>query len=283
MNRAQSERGVALAVVVWFLAAMSLLVAGIVYQARVDVHMAQAHLARARVEAAGDGATQLVLAAFTSGELPWRDQAQAVATEVRVGEQLVQVELVPLDGLININGAPEPLLAELFAGPGGRERGEAQQLAASVVQWRTTGPARRAPGMGMQRFDTVEDLLKVDGVGRTLLDNIRDFIAAPAAGGGALDWMSAPTSLLESFREHHPQQVAAALKRRERLADLTAAPRRREGQAPQAAGNFRVDAVVIYGDRPWLRRSWVSMGGGGSSPLPWQITRVEPPRVKINS
>ena len=56
------QKGVALAIVVWFIAGMSLLVAGIVSHARVDTQMAQLHVGRAKAVAAGDGAIQLMLA-----------------------------------------------------------------------------------------------------------------------------------------------------------------------------------------------------------------------------
>ena len=80
-----SQKGVALAIVVWFIAGMSLLVAGIVSHARVDTQMAQLHVARAKAVAAGDGAIQLMLAerllkqgtaadeqSLLSGQIFWR-------------------------------------------------------------------------------------------------------------------------------------------------------------------------------------------------------------------
>ena len=48
MKSVHPQSGVALAIVVWFLAAMSLLVSGIVFQAKVDTRMAQLHVARAK-------------------------------------------------------------------------------------------------------------------------------------------------------------------------------------------------------------------------------------------
>ena len=56
------QRGVALALVVWFIAGMSLMVGGIVSFARVDTRMTQVHLARAKTIAAGDGAIMLAMA-----------------------------------------------------------------------------------------------------------------------------------------------------------------------------------------------------------------------------
>ena len=50
------QRGVALGIVVWFIAGMALLVSGIVSEARVDTRMAQLHYFRAQAAAAADGA-----------------------------------------------------------------------------------------------------------------------------------------------------------------------------------------------------------------------------------
>ena len=47
-----------------------------------------------------------------------------------------------------------------------------------------------------------------------------------------------------------------------------------------AAGAYRADAVVRYGDRTWLRRHWVVIESSGNSLLPWRILRTEAPRVR---
>ena len=58
----RSETGVALAIVVWFIAGMALLVSGIVSDARMGTRMAQLHYFKAQAAAAGDGAINLALA-----------------------------------------------------------------------------------------------------------------------------------------------------------------------------------------------------------------------------
>ena len=70
------QRGVALAVVMWFIAGMSLLVAGIVGHARVDLQLAQVHVARAKAVAAGDGAIRLALADHSIGREADRNAQQ---------------------------------------------------------------------------------------------------------------------------------------------------------------------------------------------------------------
>ena len=56
------QQGIALGVVVWFIAGMALIVSGIVSEAKVDTRMAQLHYFRAQAAAAGDGAINLALA-----------------------------------------------------------------------------------------------------------------------------------------------------------------------------------------------------------------------------
>lgn len=222
-----TQRGVALAMVVWFIAAMSLLVVGIVSEARTDMRMAQTHVARAKAAAAGDGAINLLLARH--GQL--REQqgtARGVGAEpileavVTIGELPVQVRMVPVGRLLDLRSANPAQLAELFARAGGLARGDAQRLANTVVQLRNT--------RGGPRLQTIEEWLRVPGFDRSLLDALRDEI------------------------------------------------RMDDGAA------YRLDALLEYNGRPWLRRRWVSLQGGmDGSGLPWQTTRTEAPRVPGNT
>ncbi|QIB66318.1 hypothetical protein [Kineobactrum salinum] len=220
----QRQRGVALAMVVWFIAAMSLLVVGIVHEARVDVRLAQTHLARAKVAAAGDGAINLLLS--RQGELRAERQSPAdgeepvLDGEFALGQLRVRVQMVPVSRLIKVYSEKPGPLAALFAERGGISRGEAQRLADNVVQLRNPR-GRRGSGPALE---TPEDLLRIEGFDRALLDAIRD--------------------------------------------DITALDR-----------GYRLDAVMDYDGRRWLRRRWVSLQAAGPSLLPWQIKRTEAPRV----
>ena len=86
------EAGVALAIVVWFIAGMSLLVAGIVAQARVDTQLAQIHADRARVTAAGDGAIRLAVASLEALSRSRAAGQSSNRQRFRVGEYMVEVQ-----------------------------------------------------------------------------------------------------------------------------------------------------------------------------------------------
>ncbi len=265
------QAGVAIAVVMWFVAGMAILVAGIVMDARMDTRMAQVHLGRAKAAAAGDGAIALALleARTRSSE----QQSDSPNENIyRLGDTVVQVRLQPQSGLINLNLAPRSLLAALFLIKGGLDDTAAAELAGIVVEWRSSRDGdRRRSGVG--GFRTPEDLLRVRGFSRTLLDAIRDYVVvgSGSGGGGAVNWVLAPEPLLAVAQQTVPDSLASILDRREQ-------------QRPAAsAGKYRVDALVRYGDRVWQRRQWVTLGaargGNNGSSLPWQVERMEQARI----
>lgn len=251
----------ALAIVVWFIAGMSLLVAGIVAQARVDTRLAQVHADRARLVAAGDGAIRLFIAdiAVLSG----RGSRAQVATmpSYQLGDIQVAIEVVPVAGLVDLNTAPLPLLRELFVIAGGLSPALANDMARAVVQWRNPGTRR-----GSRRFDSVEDVMRVPGMRRQLYDDIRDFVAAGSGASGSPSPELAHPVVRQAMRRAGlaPQQ-----------AELPADPR-----GIFASGSaLRVDAIITNGNRRWTRRQWLIRGGGENSSLPWAAAKVEAPRV----
>lgn len=276
-----SQRGVALAIVVWFIAGMSLLVAGIVSVASVDTRMTQLHVARAKVSAAGDGAVQLLLADLVSGRLPGRSHTGPEHTQYRLGDIEVAVNLVPTAGLIDLNSATPELLAALFTLAGGVDRVEAESLADNVVDWRRPASVPGGDSRVSSRFREVEDLLRVEGIGRTLLDGVREYVVAGNAARGGMDWSRAPPAVFAVLQEADERKYAAVARRRARLANaVTNSP---TGKNPGGSGAYRADAVVRYGDRTWLRRHWVVLESTGNSLLPWRILRTEAARVRDSS
>lgn len=253
------QTGVALAIVVWFIAGMSLLVAGIVSRATVDTRLAQAHLARAQAEAAGDGAIKLLLADLLEGRL--QGTGGIPAGSYRLGDLTVRVLAMPAAALVDINLASVPQLARLFRRYAGAGDGEAAALAANVVEWRRSGGQQPPRPV---RFDVVEDLLQVEGMTRTRLDALRHMVTARGGNARAprLDWLAAHAP---------PSVVARGLPGGDGMG--------RQGAASRGGGAYRVDALVELGGRYWLRRRWIDTGAGSGSSLPWSARRIEPARV----
>lgn len=263
------QRGVALAIVVWFIAGMSLLVAGIVSQARVDIQLAQLHLFRAQAEAAGDGAIHLLMA-----QLQESRGAGDGATEglpfgrYQFGDAEVRVMALPADALVDVNSAPRAALAQLWIEAAGLPRDEAVQLAVNMVEWRSNrGGGSRSGG----QFDVVEDVLRVQGMTRTRLDAVRHLISAGRGGGGA---NAAPRERLLQLNALSPWSGWNSGN-----VDTSALPGARTPEGARGANRFRVDAIVNVGGRQWLRRRWIATDSGLQSRLPWRSERAETARV----
>lgn len=280
VKRAGLQRGIALAIVVWFIAGMSLLVVGIVSHVRVNTQMAQVHVARAKAVAAGDGAIQLMLAERLLNADSAAEGVAPLAGRYRLGDAEVSVTLFPAAGFINLDSAPQKVLAALFQLVGHLSDGEANALADNVVKWRggLVGPDGRQTRAN--NFAAIEDLLRVEGMHRTLFDAVRDYIVVGQVGGGATDWDAAPAELLPILEQTNPGDAQAVGRRREQAARFASAlGSAQDGQAQSLSGSYRADAVVNYGDQQWLRRRWVSLASSAGSSLPWQFTRTEPPRI----
>lgn len=269
-----AQSGVALAIVVWFIAGMSLLVAGIVSHARVDTQMAQLHVARAKAVAAGDGAIQLMMADVVTGDVTVSAGQGLPSRAYRIGDLEVVVDLVPTAGLVDLNSASAKLLAALFVVAAQLDAAEAQTVANNVIKWRSSGTVTR----GRARFATLEDLLRVEGIGRTLLDAVRDYVVAGAPTQRGTNWPLAPEMVWAVMQKMDPQKADAVLRSRDRAAGSGEEGKRKAGSS-FAGGSYRLDAVVHYGDKAWLRRRWVSMTTVRSSLLPWRMVRTEAPRV----
>jgi len=308
------QDGVALAILVWFLAAMSLLVAGIVMQARVDIKLAQLHVMRARVEAAADGAMQLALAQLLQpeqeGEPP---QPVLPSQELSVGGFNVTVNITPVSGLIDINAAPEELLFLLFSAVDDLDEVAARELALNVVEWRSANPLdagatdqpAQPSGSGNNggsasqdaepaalgdvryaRFEAIEDLLLVAGIDRRIYDAVEDAVYVSQVGQSGVDWATAPVPVLRvlgGMDTESAQELAAS-----RLSDNVdglVAPQDLDLSFQEAAqlSSYRIDAMVELDGSLFNRRRWVDRSQPGSDGLPWTFFRTEALRVIASS
>ena len=274
------QDGVALALDVWFVAGMTLLVGGIVSYARVDARMTEVHLARAKAIAAGDGAITLAMAERRRGY----DSSAAgplISESVhRIGDLDVRVRLFPAVGFIDLNRASREVLAVLFAFSGVLARDQAQTVADNVVKWRDSEASRQGSRRASRNFYAVEDLLRVEGVTRQLLDGIRDYVVAGEWTSGTMNWGASPQEIIGLLESLEPGRVDTVVSRRENMMRTAGGQSgQRIVRAIESASAFRADAVVSYGDKQWLRRRWLVLETSAHSSLPWRVVRTEPPRV----
>ena len=258
----RGQRGVALALVVWFIAGLSLLVAGLVLTAKTDTRLARVHLARAQVTALGDGAINLLLTDVIDGRL-FQAQARGAPPQARyvLGGAAVSVLAVPESLLLDLSSASAGQLAALAEFTGLAPPASGQPFAEAVVHYRDV----ESSGVRAQPLDSLEDILNVSGVNRVTLEALRDYVTVSRGAGAAVPGARVFTQL----QQFSPQ---ARARREDMLAPAL------EPTAAPASGAFRVDALVRQDRDVWLRRRWVRLGGGRDG-FPWTVTRTEPVRM----
>lgn len=184
-----ARNGIALIAVLWIVAALSIIATGITGALRQESRTMAKARQEVEAQALGDGAIQIALQAVIASNQPIRGMEQ---TEVTYRGAVMQVQVMPLNGLIDINAAGLPLLERLFTVAGGVPPDAAQALAQSVVQMRGQRDARGAP----QRFEAEEDLLRVPGIEYDLYARLSTLLTADVRGSGRVNPMAAPVEVL---------------------------------------------------------------------------------------
>ena len=263
------QRGVALALVVSFIAGLSLLVAGLVLTAKTDTRLARVHLARAQVTALGDGAINLLLGDVIDGRLSQtqaQTQAQSTLPRARyvLGGAAISVLALPENLLLDLSSASAEQLAALVEFSGLLAPEAAQLVARAVVHYRDgDGESSMA-----HQLNSLEDILNVRGVNRVTLEALRDYVTVSRGAGAA----RADVADARMFTQLQPFSPRARALREDMLASEP------ESAPGAVSGAFRVDALVRQDRDVWLRRRWVRLGGGRDG-LPWTVTRTEPVRM----
>src|SRR5690606_36770016 len=109
----QRQRGVALAMLLWMMAGLSLLVSGTIYVSRTDVQLTSFQLEQAQAQAAAIGAAHLLMRDMLSnqsqdqGPMQSLDNSAAVthlfSRQYQLGEQTAVATARPTTGFISLN------------------------------------------------------------------------------------------------------------------------------------------------------------------------------------
>lgn len=186
----QHPHGLALVAVLWLIAALSIIVAGLLQSVRTEARLGAQWQADAQAGAAAEAVMQLALQSLvaagkpidhlTTGQFTWQDQA-------------IAVQAMPLNGYIDLNAAPPELLAQMFQTAAGVAPDQANTLAQAVLRERTQpGASGTPPG-----FEAVEDLLRVPGIDYPLYARVAPLLTADLmAGSGRVNPLAAPLSVL---------------------------------------------------------------------------------------
>lgn len=273
----QFQSGVALAMLMWFVAALSLLVAALVAQSRLDVRLTQLHRDQAIAAASGDGAVQLAMDQWYAAKNNAAKQGW-MQVGIHFDDRDIQVTIVSLSGLIDVNNAPPELLTKAFAIAGNVPMEQAEVLARRVVNYRK--PSLQDDKHQRNRhFDTLEDLLRVPGVGRDLIERLRPVMYGASTGQPGVNIGFAPPEVLAVLGADADQARRLVNARGGDGVNLGGSGFATDFQSTRHMLLYRVDAIVNVNGKQFLRRCWVKMGRSAQGMLPWRIYRREAPRL----
>jgi general secretion pathway protein K len=283
VSTGSSQRGVALALLLWMIAAMSLLVGGLVTLSRNDVQLTALQLDQARSQAAATGIAHLAmrdLSALTSAGS--YDGTRILQGQYQLDGLQLQVTIIPASGLVSINSAEQPLLETLLHFAAGLSEDEAAMLALNIIDWRG-GQYSELEQIdwvedGRGAFRVEEELLEVPGMNRDIYEAIYPFVHAQAGGNPELDLSAAPRMLLDLWPGGEAFVVDFAAESRQDVApDGPASVQPAFGGG--GGGIYCVDVdVVITQNRVFRQRIWVDMSSAAGG-LPWRFTRVYPVKM----
>lgn len=281
--------GYALVAVLWMTAAMTLLVSTLVHEARSEIRAVTARRDLARAEAGGDAAIQLAARAIAADPASFGLQR---ALDVGFDGQRMRVQVTPVNGLIPLNAAPEPLLAALFAYGAGLDPDSARRMAQRVIDWRdpddaalpggAENPDYEAAGSPFRTrggpFEAPEDLLQVLGMTLDTYDKIKDLVTVDS-GAARCNPLAAPLEVLLVLAGGDAataQRISAARDAGNTLVDTTSLMQEFIDQS--TSSRFRVRAFMPVEGLPqvYVRTQVLEVAPAqAGQPVPWMSLRVE--------
>lgn len=263
-------QGIALIAVLWIVAALSIIVTGVVHTVRSEVRLVGAARQTVEAVALGEAAIALTLQNMAArAALPTKWLTVDAAYE---GRNMV-VEIVPMNGLIDINKASPALLASLYAVAGAIDAKPATALAEATVQVRSERDARGRE----QGFEAVQDLLRVPGVDYDLYARLSRLITAEAQGSGKINPQAAPVEVLAVLAQGNTALASAlAVKRSSGAADIDTTALSGEFIDTTTSLRYKLLAYVALPDgaRVVVSRS-VDLRPDPRVGLPWRIFNAE--------
>lgn len=182
-------RGFALVIVLWMLAMLAALAMSVAATGRVETQVAATDLASARARALSEAGVHHGIVRLLNQEEPGEVRVDGTPYVAAIAGAEVSVAIQDEGGRVDLNAAPPPALAGLFAAAG-LDESQADALAGAVADYRDANDERHLNGAEAgdvaqagwphppknAPFDTIAELRRVLGMTRDLYDTIAPVI-----------------------------------------------------------------------------------------------------------
>lgn len=283
------ERGAALVLVMWLVAAMAITVGGALALAREEVGLASSRLGEAKVFALGKGIARLAvldrarakMAVDENGDPDPAGLSRVFKSRYEIDDLTVSATVYPASGFVSVAESDPEVWQKLLVGLGGMDMASSAQLAEAIVA--TDLKASAGVGSGATgSFDYyyakktgrstvyVEQLLSVEGMNRAVYDRIRP-IVSPFNLGSGVDIGAAPPQLQQVFGA---TEAALGEESPQNLADLPG--------SDGAQGYYCVEIEVrVSPSERFTQRVWVESSGTDEFSAV-RLSRIEKPRQQVS-
>lgn len=281
MSDLSKQRGVAMVLVMWLIAAMGITVGGALALAREEIGLASSRLGEAQAFALGKGIARLAVldraraqtAVDENGDPDPAGQTRVFKSRYEIDDLTVSATVYPASGFVSVAESDPDVWQQLLSGLGGLDDGTADILAEQIVnsEVETAASAGSGPASSFQFYSRqrqarsavyVEQLLGIEGMNRAVYDRIRPSIS-PFNVGSGVDPAVAPPEMQAAFGAPDDDE-----------ADLSGA-----GPDPRdASGYYCVEIEVSASpSERFVQRVWVESRGSDEFSAV-RLTRIEKPR-----
>ena len=281
MSGTTTQRGAALVLVMWLIAAMGITVGGALALAREEIGLASSRLGEAQAFALGKGIARLAAldraraqtAVDENGDPDPAGQTRVFKSQNQIDDLTVSATVYPASGFVSVAESDPDVWQQLLSGLGGLDEGAAVVLAEQIV---TSDLAMTSAGSGprnsFQFYSQhrqarsavyVEQLLGIEGMSRAVYDRIRPSIS-PFNVGSGVDSAVAPPEIRAAFG------IANA----EVAGELAVQP-----DSADVSGYYCVEIEVSASpSERFIQRVWVESRGSDEFSAV-RLKRVEKPRA----
>lgn len=268
----QRQHGIALIAVLWVVAALGIMVVGMMHVVKGEIRLAS-QLQRAVMDSGlADAAIRVALQKTLQANVKQFKSFQS--TVVTVFDREVQVDFIPLNGMINLNSAPISLLTDAFKYAAGLPEEQATALAQGIELERkkpnTKGEAAKLHG--------VEDLLRISGMDYSTYAQVKSIFTTDLEDTQRVNPLAATWEVLNVLAQGKEGLAQQVLQTRLERGDATDTTQLNGNHAQIASTDFiTARATVSSGDNTAVVRVWRLSLSGDAYGLPWRVLGKDAP------
>lgn len=262
--------GIALLAVLWLVAALSIMVSGLLHAVRSETSIAGQYRDAVLHEALADASIRLVLQELIANKT--RSVKSIQNKTIAIFGADIHIQVIPLNGQVDLNNASQELLADTFQYGGGMTKEKAQQMATIATDARDT----KAPDGTPVRFHALADLLRLDGIDYNVYAKMRNLLTVDLVGTGRVNPLAASLGtllILAKGDQARAQQLLESRLSTPESMDTTSLSAASIDMSPTSFVAIR--ATTMQRNSVSFERTWSVDIASPAYGLPWRLLGVD--------